>query len=113
MQDWKHLSRPFSKFEIDVVVNHMGSLRALGPDGYQALLYQKNWHMVSRNVYDLGLPVLEGKGYLMIAITHIVLILKVDNPKLGSQWVRFGQDKFRLAGYWLVENPLTQPDLLT
>lgn len=41
-RDWEALSKPFGKLEIDEVVNNMGSLKAPGPDGFQALFFQKH-----------------------------------------------------------------------
>lgn len=32
-EDWSKLSRPYIKCDIDEVINHMGSLKASGPDG--------------------------------------------------------------------------------
>lgn len=40
-RDWDLLSKPYSKAEIDMVNNHMKSLKAPGPNGFQDLFYQK------------------------------------------------------------------------
>lgn len=48
--DWDSLNRPYSKCDIDYVVKHMGPMKAPGPDGFQALFYQKNWELVAPNV---------------------------------------------------------------
>lgn len=37
MRECESLSKPFTKLEIDDVVQHLGSLKALGPDGYRSL----------------------------------------------------------------------------
>lgn len=39
--DWDSLNVPFTKCDIDMVVKRMGSLKAPGPDGFQALFFQK------------------------------------------------------------------------
>lgn len=38
-EDWNKLTRPFFKSDVDYVVQNLGSLKAPGPDGYQALFY--------------------------------------------------------------------------
>ena len=90
-RDWNSLARPFSKLEIDEVIKTMGALKAPGPDGFQALFYQKNWEIVAKNVYEMVLPALEGKGLPdHINDTHLVLLPKVENPELASQFRPIG-----------------------
>lgn len=90
-EHWRHLTKNFSTLEIDKVVHNMGSLRTLGPDGFQALFFQKNWEIVSQNEYDLVLRVLEGKGLPEnLNNTHIVLLPKVDDPESASQFRPIG-----------------------
>ncbi|XP_021846248.2 uncharacterized protein [Spinacia oleracea] len=90
-RDWNYLSIPFTKLDIDAVVKEMSSLKAPGPDGYQVLFYQKNWELVSKNVYELAFTVLEGKGIPNnLNDTHIVLLPKVDNPEVSSQFRPIG-----------------------
>lgn len=90
-RDWNYLSLPFTKSDIDTVVKEMGSLKAPGPDGFQALFYQKHWEVVAKNVYELVFQVLEGKGLPEeLNETHIVLLPKVDNPELPSQFRPIG-----------------------
>lgn len=50
-RDWQTLSRPFTRLEIEDVVKSLKSLKAPGPDGFQALFYQKNWELVKENVF--------------------------------------------------------------
>lgn len=86
MAAWTDLTRSFTKYEIDDVKS-MGPLKALGPDGFEALFYQKNWDNVAPSVNKMVLPILEGKGFREhLNETNIVLILKVDKPKLLSQF---------------------------
>ena len=40
-QSWALLSKPFIHVEIEEVVKNLGALRAPGPDGFQALFFQK------------------------------------------------------------------------
>lgn len=87
LPDWEALMRPYSRTEIETVVKNMGALKAPGPDGFQALFFQKNWDMVSDNVYQLASNVLEGKGMSKrLNDTHIVLIPKVENPEFANQF---------------------------
>lgn len=61
-EDWNSLTRPFTKADVDMAINSMGSLKAPGPDGFQALFYQKNWALVAPKVYEMVLDVLAGRG---------------------------------------------------
>lgn len=69
----------------------MGSLKAPRPDGFRVLFYQKNWNLIAKNVHDLVINVLEGKGLPEhLNDTFIVLIPKVDSPDLASQFRPIG-----------------------
>lgn len=69
----------------------MSTLKAPGPDGYQALFFQKHWNLVADNVYQLVFDVPEGKGMPPhLNDTFLVLIPKVDNPELASQFRPIG-----------------------
>ncbi|XP_021762980.1 uncharacterized protein LOC110727706 [Chenopodium quinoa] len=76
--DWCNLVRPFTKCDIELAVNSLGSLKAPGPDGFQAIFYQKNWELVAPNVYAMALPTLEGRGLPdTINETFLVLLIKL------------------------------------
>ncbi|XP_074270970.1 uncharacterized protein LOC141594882 [Silene latifolia] len=65
----------------------MGYLKAPGPDGFQALFYQKQWSIIQHHVYDMVLKALEGKDFPEgLNDTHIVLIPKVSGPEHMSQF---------------------------
>lgn len=90
-EDWNILNRRYTKSDIDCVIKHMGSLKAPGPDGYQALFYQKNWDVIGPNVYSMVLAALEGKGLPpTLNETFLVLIPKLDNPEMASQFRPIG-----------------------
>ncbi|KAL2899374.1 hypothetical protein RDABS01_024456 [Bienertia sinuspersici] len=90
-EDWTKLTRPYTRSDIDYIVKNMGSLKAPGPDGFQALFYQKNWDIVAPYVYSLVLSVLEGKGLPPhLNETFIVLLPKVEKPELPSQFRPIG-----------------------
>ena len=72
------LSRSFSSDEVKVVLFQMGPTKAPGPDGMNALFYQKFWHIVGKEVTDAMLDFLHyGNMEPDINYTHIVLIPKV------------------------------------
>lgn len=87
---WK-LDRDFTPLEIYDVVKNMGSLKAPGPDGFQALFYQKNWHLVAPSVCEMALRVLKGNGIPQnLNSTFIALIPKVDVPDSPKQFRPIG-----------------------
>ena len=91
MSDWNHLSKPFTKTEIDDVIPQLGALRAPGPDGYQALFYQKNWALVADKVYEMVLQALQGKGLPQgINSTHIALLPKIQTPETAAHFRPIG-----------------------
>lgn len=84
---WENLTRPFTRCEIEMVVMSMGSMKASGSDGFQALFYQKNWKTVADSVYEMALLSLDRKGLQpSLNETFIVLIPKIDNPVLAKQF---------------------------
>ena len=60
----------------------MGPIKASGPDGMNALFYQKFWHIIGNEVTDIVLDFLH-TGHMVsdINYTHIVLIPKVKKPE--------------------------------
>lgn len=46
----ENLSKPFSEEEIESAVRAMERFKALGPDGYQPVFYQKCWEKVGSSV---------------------------------------------------------------
>ena len=90
-REWEALSQRFTKVEIVVVVQSMRALRAPGPDGFQALFYQKNWDLVASKMYALSFDVLEGRGIPKhLNDTFIALIPKIDHPELASHFRPIG-----------------------
>ena len=90
-QDWERLSKQFVPAEIEVVIQSMSALKAPGPDGFQALFYQKNWELISSSVYKMVLDVLQGKGMPShLNDTFLALIPKVEHPEKVSQFRPIG-----------------------
>ena len=75
MQDT--LSSEFSAEEVKIALFQMGPTKAPGPDGMNALFYQKFWHVVGDTVVDAVLDFLNN-GHMLPDINHtyIVLFLK-------------------------------------
>ena len=75
------LSSEYTADEIKAALFQMGPTKASGPDGMNALFYQKFWHIVGDNVVSVVLEFLN-TGYMLPALNHtfIVLIPKIKNP---------------------------------
>jgi len=75
------LLQPYSDTEIHEALLMMGPTKSPGPDGFNALFFQRYWDIVGRDVISLVKSILEG-GSLPPKLnhTHVVLIPKVHEP---------------------------------
>ena len=76
------LSSEYNADEIKAALFQMGPTKAPGPNGVNALFYQKFWHIIGNDVIAAVLDFLNS-GFMPpeINYTHIVLIPKIKNPK--------------------------------
>jgi len=55
------LSKPYTSEEVHLALQTMEPLKTPGPNGYQALFFQKYWDLVGNNICNLVLGVLNGR----------------------------------------------------
>lgn len=86
-QDNVNLLAPVSYFELEYVVWSIGPLKAPGPDGLQAVSYQKCWKNTKNKIKDLVNDFLINNVPLQdVNHTNIALIPKVNSPKTVNQY---------------------------
>lgn len=56
------LLAPFKKEEIERAISEMFPTKALGPDGFPELFYQRYWNIVGSNTINDYLDILNMKG---------------------------------------------------
>ena len=83
----KVLLQKFTGKEVHDALFQMHPTKAPGPDGMNALFYQKFWHIVGIDITDAILEFLNN-GQLLKSVnyTQISLILKIKSPELMSQF---------------------------
>ncbi|CAN6700215.1 unnamed protein product [Malus baccata var. baccata] len=81
------LMAPVLEKEIKTAALCMGGLKAPGPDGFQWVFYHTFWENIVGDVNDLVYSMIMGQDSPRnLNSTHIVLILKVQNPEMVLQF---------------------------
>ena len=76
------LEQPFTVEEITIVLFQMCPTKAPGPDGLQAVFFQKHWEAVKDGVLATCLYVLNEQGTIVpLNHTYVALIPKTAKPK--------------------------------
>ena len=84
--DMVALSTPYSGEEVKKAMFAMSGTKAPGPDGFQALFFQKHWDLAGDQVIQLAHNILHGSEFPEgLNETFLVLIPKVDNPQCVTQ----------------------------
>lgn len=88
------------EMEIRAAMKSIGGTKAIGPDGFTGLFYQRYWTTVGRVVTNM-VQQLFTNGYLLRELNHtfIALIPKVDSPTKISQ---FRPISFCNVGYKII-----------
>jgi len=85
-EDMASLSTPFSGEDVKKAMFAMAACKAPGPDGYQALFFQKHWDLLGKQVIQVALSILHGSVFPEgLNDTFLVLIPKIDNPQCVTQ----------------------------
>ena len=80
--DLSALVMPFLKEEIDLIVKHLPSDKAPGPDGFNGLFMKKCWDIIKPDFYKLCEEFYNGELDLQsINNSYITLVPKINNPE--------------------------------
>lgn len=81
------LLAPFIGSEVEKAVAQMFPTKALGPDGFPALFYQKYWNIVGANTINNCLSILNDRRSIDDwNKTNTVLVPKIANPQSVSDY---------------------------
>ncbi|CAL1400518.1 unnamed protein product [Linum trigynum] len=84
--DMLSLLRPFSISDIHKAVFEMKPLSAPGPDGFQAIFYQKFWPTVGKSLAKMAIDFFDtGTVPEEVMDSTMVLIPKIDHPEVLAQ----------------------------
>lgn len=72
------MNREVTDIEIRDALFSLGDLKALGPNGFLAIYYQKCWNFCKEDIYNMVRSIFVEKTFLRnLNSTHIVLIPKI------------------------------------
>jgi hypothetical protein len=79
--DLHHIETPFTREDIDSVVERLPTDKAPGPDGFNGLFIKKAWHIIKEDIYQLCFDFFNGAVDIQsINTSFITLIPKVNSP---------------------------------
>lgn len=83
---WNVLNKEITKNEVKEALMSTAPLKALSPDGFHVMFYQKSWDIVGDNMHNLVIEFFN-HGHLLEGLndTNIVLIPKVQHPEKVTQ----------------------------
>ena len=82
----RELEKPFTREDVQLALQGMHPYKAPGPDGFQAVFFQRYWHIVEGEVCSTVLRVLQGSELPEgMNNTYITLIPKVPNLEKVTQ----------------------------
>jgi len=85
------LNKAYTSCEVGDALKRMHPYKAPGPDGFQALFFQRFWNIVGPNVTDTILGVLNGQSLPpTMNHTHLLLLPKVEHPQTIMQFRPIG-----------------------
>lgn len=86
-EDWEVLQRPLTNDEIRRAIFSIGSFKAPGEDGFQAIFFQKCWDTIGPSVCD-SVKILWNSPHRLeeVNTTLVTLIPKVDCPERVHQF---------------------------
>lgn len=68
------MDRPFTRADVEDAMFQIDGQKALGPDGFIAAFYQKNWDWIGSEV-TAGILAFFQSGYLLKKFDHIQSLL--------------------------------------
>jgi hypothetical protein len=80
------LGAPFTKNEIDAIVLNLPSKKSPGSDGFNSNFIKKCWRIIAPDFYELCFGFYENLCPRSINGSYIVLILKIDNSSVVSDY---------------------------
>lgn len=78
----EHLIAPVTMAEVEKAVFSLGALKAPGPDGFNGQFYQKNWHNIKNDIFQV-VSVFLDTSHLKedVNATVVALVPKIPMPK--------------------------------